>query len=501
MQGNHAVTRRLASLIAALALTPAAGAQWTLVWSDEFNGTSIDPANWEHQIGTGTAYGLPAGWGNNELEYYTNSPSNSFVSGGNLHIIARRQNLGGAAFTSARLRTKGLQDFLYGKIEARIKLPDAPGVWPAFWMLPSSDVYGGWAASGEIDIIESANTPTSIGGTIHFGGQWPLNTYAGGSYSLGGANFADDFHTFTIEWEPDALRWYVDGVLYYTRTSAQWWSDNAPGNPRAPFDQPFHLLLNVAVGGNYPCPGGGAPCPLDGTGYPAEMLVDWVRVYQTAPPTQDPFLGAPIPIPGIVEAEHYDTGGQGVAYFDFDAANNGGAYRPSEGVDLEICAEGGFNLGWVRQGEWIEYTVDVAEAGEYTLDVRVASNTTGGIFHLEFDGVNESGTLIAPVTGGWQNWTTASATVTLDAGVQTMRFVNTGSATSEYNLNSFTFTAVPTCTGDVNGDGTTNVSDFTILAGNFGASVTPNTSGDLNGDGVVNAADFTILAGAFGCGP
>ena len=486
----------IASVIATLSCVAVASAQWTLVWSDEFNGSIIDPANWERQVGNGTAYGLPAGWGNNEQQYYTNSAANSFVSGGNLHIVAIRQNQSGYNYTSARLRTKGLQEFLYGKIEARIKLPDALGIWPAFWMLPSTTTYGGWAASGEIDIIEAANTPTSIGGTIHFGGQWPLNTYNGSSYSLGGANFADAFHTFTLEWEPDALRWYVDGVLYHSLTSAQWWSDNAPGNPRAPFDEPFHLLLNVAVGGNYPCPDG---CALSGVGYPEEMLVDWVRVYQAAPPTQNPFNGTPLPIPGVIEAEEYDTGGEGVAYHDFEAANLGGAFRPSESVDIEASTENGFNLGWIRQGEWVEYTVDVQNAGDYTLDVRVASNSTGGIFHIEFDGVNKTGTLIAPVTGGWQIWTTTTTTVSLDAGLQVMRFVNDGGPTSEYNLNVFTFTAPPSCLGDVNGDGFTNVSDFTILAGNFGSSVAPNTNGDLNGDGLVNAGDFVILAGDFGC--
>ncbi len=490
--------RSVAPLVAAALLAPASHAQLTLVWSDEFDGTSINPANWEHQLGTGTLYGLPAGWGNNEWQTYTDDPANSYVSGGNLHIVARRTT--GNAYTSARLRSKNLQDFLYGRIEARIKLPSGDGVWPAFWMLPTASPYGIWAASGEMDIVESVNTATTVYGTAHFGGEWPEQTANGGTYDPG-VNLSDDFHVYAIEWEPDQIRWYFDGILYHTLNSSQWYSLNDLDNDRAPFDVPFHMLLNVAVGGDWP----GSP---SGVGFPMEMVVDYVRVYQVPPPVQEPFFGAPHAIPGTVEAEDYDLGGQTVAYLDEDAANNGGAYRTDEGVDIQPCGEGGYNVGWVREGEWIEYTIDVQSAGDYQIDARVASNSTGGIFRLEFSGdsvTTSTPTFIVPVTGGWQAWTTSTVTATLEAGEQVMRFVNDGSAASEYNVSRFDFTLLtppPGCAGDLDGDGDTDVFDFGRFGPAFGAAVGDPEyipEADLDGSGTIDVFDFSLFGPNFGC--
>ncbi|UCF43475.1 MAG: glycoside hydrolase family 16 protein, partial [Planctomycetota bacterium] len=245
---------------------------YELVWSDEFYGSRINYENWSHQLGDGTAYGLPAGWGNNEREYYTPRPENSYVSNGNLVIVARQESYQGASYTSARLRSFAKQDFLYGKIEARIKLPGTQGIWPAFWMLPTDWEYGGWAASGEIDIVESTNIADTIHGTIHYGGQWPSNTSSGGSYSDGN-DFSDDFHTYAIEWEPTRIRWYIDEQLYHTETS--WWSSG--GSYPAPFNKPFHILLNVAVGGNWPGD------PNESSTFPQQMLIDYVRLYEKIP--------------------------------------------------------------------------------------------------------------------------------------------------------------------------------------------------------------------------
>ena len=509
------------AIIVATGFVTPAYAALSLVWSDEFNGTSLDPANWTADIGDG----CPdlCGWGNNELEYYR--AQNVTVSGGNLILTTRQEYYGGRYFTSGKVHTRDKHFFLYGRIEMRAKIPTGGGMWPAFWMMPQYDVYGGWAASGEIDIMESTNSTTSVGGTLHFGGEWPDNTSTGGSYSLGGANFADDFHIYAVEWEPDQIRWYVDGMLFSTKTSSQWWTNTAPGNPRAPFDQEFYIILNAAIGGDY------TGCTNPGcitASLPQEYLVDYVRVYQESsnisptilitspnegdnPPVGDvqisatasdvdgvvttvefydgavylgedttspytftwtaptdgcyaitakaiddggsfgtdtvdvtvgtgcgqaPYLGSPFSFPTKIEAEDFDLGGEGIAYHDSYPGNNGNAYRTSEDVDIQACSDtgGGYNLGWVLEDEWIEYTVDVPVAGEYTIEARVASASTGGTFHLEFNGTDETGDINVPVTGGWQTWTTVSATATLDAGTLLMRFVPT---LEGFNVNYF----------------------------------------------------------------
>ena len=247
----------------------------TLVWADEFDGSTIDATNWEHMIGDGTLYGLPAGWGNNELQFYTDSPNNSFVSGGYLHIVALEEAVGGYNYTSARLRTKNKQDFLYGRIEASIKLPTTRSMWPALWMMPTAEVYGTWAASGEIDIMEAkvSTFPKQIVGSIHYGGEWPDNLSQSYYYSEGNGpnatDFSQDFHTYAVEWEPTVIRWYVDGNLYGTATN---WSSTGGPFP-APFDQAFHFIVNIAIGGS-------APAPNSSTTLPQEMLVDYIRVYE-----------------------------------------------------------------------------------------------------------------------------------------------------------------------------------------------------------------------------
>ncbi len=259
-------------------------AGWHLVWNDEFNGKEIDTTKWDFQLGTGSQYGL-VGWGNNELQYYRKE--NAFVKDGNLVLEARKENFEGMAYTSARLRTvkdDGTELFTktYGRIEARIQMPKGNGIWPAFWLLPATTDYGVWASSGEIDILEAkGRLPNRVYGTVHFGQAWPGNKYTGGMYKFPDAGTIADYHVYTLEWEPGILRWLVDGNKYYE--TSQWWSlgagESEPYAYPAPFDKPFYILLNFALGGNYD--GGVAPEDYD---LPAQMLVDWVRVYDKDEP-------------------------------------------------------------------------------------------------------------------------------------------------------------------------------------------------------------------------
>ncbi len=463
--------------LAALVTLAAPAFGQTLVWEDEFDGDALDAASWTALLGRGPEYGLPVGWGNNELQYYTARPENIAVGGGLLRIIARAESYQGASYTSARLRTKFKRDFRYGRFEGRMKLPSGQGIWPAFWMLDTNSPYGGWAASGEIDIMESVNEADRIYGTIHYGGEFPGNQYKGSEYEPG-TDFSEDFHVYAIEWLPDEIRWFVDDVQYGSLSRDQWFSANAPDNPRAPFDVDFHLLMNVAVGGNFPGE------PNGDVGFPMELVVDWVRVYELE--LQSPFPGAPLAIPGVVEAEDFDLGGQSIAYHDTEAQNLGGAYRPGEGVDLEVDIGGGFNVGFIRAGEWIEYAIDVAQPGHYEVRTRCASAVTGGSFRLEFDGVDTSGGILVPPTGGWQVWTSVPAVVAVPQA-EVLRFVNDSGDESQYNVSSFEFTflAAP---GDVDGSGAIDVEDLYALEENDG----PYLDVDLNGTNG-DAADRTAL--------
>ncbi len=255
-------------------------ADWQLVWSDEFaqaDGTPPDPTKWGYDTG-GT------GWGNNELEYYTSRTNNARIMGGQLVIEARQESFGGKNYTSARLLTKGKWSWTYGRMEARIKIPRGQGIWPAFWALGANIDSVNWPGCGEIDILENIGKTTEQGkvyGTIHgpqSGGDYNGGAGVGGSYTLpGGAALADDYHVFAIEWTTNQIKWYMDNVQYFTATPA-----SLPGGGTWPFTQPQFLLLNVAVGGNWP----GNP---DGTTvFPQQMLVDYVRVYNyvaSVPPT------------------------------------------------------------------------------------------------------------------------------------------------------------------------------------------------------------------------
>ena len=243
---------------------------WTLVWSDEFNGPDgslPDPAKWVMETGG-------KGWGNNELETYTNRAVNAQQKGGNLVITAQKETFKGADgvardYTSARLKTQGLFDHRYGKIEARIKIPYGQGMWPAFWMLGNDIATVGWPTCGEIDIMENiGKEPAIVHGTIH-GPGYSGEKGIGSPYVLPSGRFADDFHVYAIEWEPNQIRFYVDGNLYATRTPS-----DLPTGAKWVYDHNFFIILNLAVGGGWP----GNPDAT--TVFPQQMLVDYVRVYE-----------------------------------------------------------------------------------------------------------------------------------------------------------------------------------------------------------------------------
>jgi len=262
------------------ALSAVVNANWKLTWNDEFNGaegSGVDPTKWVFEVGGN-------GWGNHELEYYTSRPKNVYIRDGNLVIQAERENYMGAdgvsrSYTSARLKTAGKFSQAYGRFEARIKLPAGQGMWPAFWMLGDDIGTAGWPGCGEIDIMENiGREPSTVHGSIH-GPGYHGPGYIGdvgleAHYVLPARQrFADDFYVFAVEWEPNAIRFYVNDQLYVTRSRA----DLRPGWKWV-FDHPFFLLLNLAVGGDWP----GNPDAT--TIFPQRMLVDYVRVYEHSNP-------------------------------------------------------------------------------------------------------------------------------------------------------------------------------------------------------------------------
>jgi beta-glucanase (GH16 family) len=498
-----------------------------LVWSDEFDeGMQPNPEKWSYQVGGG-------GWGNQELQYYTDSrPENARIENGTLIIEARRESFGGSPYSSARLRSLGKGDWLYGRFEIRARLPEGLGTWAAIWMMPSEDNYGdgGWPDNGEIDIMEAVgHEPDRTHSAVHTRG---LN------HQLGNNPFAthinatsrSDFHVYAMEWTPTRITTFVDGDvnLVYDRDGAEW--------EKWPFDRPFHLLLNLAVGGSW----GGAQ-GVNPDDFPATMEVDYVRVFRdlSGPPTlslttedgrvsydtgetirltvdaSDPvsdianvslfqgdgllassessiielslgnvqpgcytihataqdedgwgagsdtlnvivggecqqapyFLVAPR-IPGEIEAEYYDLGGPGVAYLELTAQNTSGALRAGEGVDIGPSSDigGGYQIENVTLREWVEYTVDVQESGQYRMVARLAATRDGEI-QLAIDEVGWPDDLVYAAT----NSTTFFRNATLDGiwlekGLRTLRlgFSNFGVV-----LNKFSFQLVSATTTDV----------------------------------------------------
>lgn len=280
---------------------------WELVWSDEFDGDQIDSKKWTHEVNC-------AGGGNNEKQCYTDSEQNSFVANGQLNIVALPAgDEAEKPYTSARLVTKYKGDFKYGRFEARAKLPSGQGSWPAFWMMPTDSEYGGWPRSGEIDIMEAVNlkvedaegnVENSTHGTLHYGQEWPNNDSSGQAYQFPeGSSPADAFHTYAVEWQEGEIRWYVDDILFATqrksvvrynsKDQAQglahrgWYTEyyNTQGElttywDTAPFDQDFFMILNLAVGGDWPENVNNLGVNPDAFANGQTFEIDYVRAYQ-----------------------------------------------------------------------------------------------------------------------------------------------------------------------------------------------------------------------------
>ena len=379
-------TFRLLAMASLVMPPPALSAAYELVWQDEFNqpdGTAPDPANWSYDIGGW-------GWGNAEEQYYTDSRHNSRIENNQLVIEMHRDTANeypNNGYTSARLLTKGKQEWTYGRFEARIRLPyGGSGLWPAFWMLGGDIDSVGWPSCGEIDIMEYVSRiPDEIFGTIHGPG------YSGGA-SFGSTlqftgpvappqppNLPDPYdpsyyHVYTVEWEPERIRWYVDGILYHVAVP----SDIAPNT--WVFDHSHFIILNLAIGGNF----GGFINTGDLT-FPTQMLVDWVRVYQMEQPEP-----TALDIPGIIQAEDYFA---------------------QSGVQTESCSDigGGLNVGFLDDGNWMDFALNTPTAGRYAVDLRVASGASvTGQVEASVEGRSVTSPDISN-TGGWQSWTTLRA--------------------------------------------------------------------------------------------
>jgi len=291
-----------------------------LVWSDEFDYTGLpNTQKWSYDVGG-------SGWGNNELQYYTeNRTENARVENGTLIIEARKESFGGMNYTSARLVTRNKGDWKYARIEVRAKVAGGRGTWPAIWMLPTYWEYGSWPASGEIDIMEYVGyDPTKIHGTVHTQAfNHSIGTQVGTSYPLSDAE--TNFHVYTLDWSETKIDLYVDENKYFTFNSSSEWE-------KWPFNKTFHLLLNVAIGGNW----GGAQ-GVDDNIFPTRMVVDYVRVYQDA---------APIDIVGNEFVKKNETS------LTYSAANIvGGNYVWSVPSDAQIIEGQGTNSIKVNWGQ------------------------------------------------------------------------------------------------------------------------------------------------------
>jgi beta-glucanase (GH16 family) len=417
----------LAAAVGAQAALPAPPAGWTLVFGDDFNGganSGVNTSNWRYT--TGTAYpGGPANFGTGEIETMTSSTANVFLDGAGVLNIRLLNN--GGNWTSGRIETNR-EDFQppaggVMRVEGRIQMPNltgaaALGYWPAFWMLgtPYRGNLWNWPSIGEIDIMENVQGINQVWGTFHCGvspgGPCNETTGIGAKRSGFSPTLQAAFHTYAIEWDrslpTEQIRWYVDGQQYHQVSSNQFdattWANATQHG--------YFIILNNSIGGQFPATLGGGPN--GGTASGGTLRVDYVAVWSRSGG------GNAAAIPGHIEAEFYSA---------------------MSGVQTETTTDtgGGLDVGWIDNGDWMDYAVNVATTGNYTVSYRVAALSQQGQIYLQRNGATLATTTV-PVTGGWQNWTTVSSTVSLTAGTQTLRLL---AGASGFNVNWINFTKLP----------------------------------------------------------
>ncbi|AVJ56081.1 glycosyl hydrolase family 16 [Idiomarina sp. OT37-5b] len=453
--------------------------EWELVWSDDFEGNAIDENKWNFEVNC-------QGGGNNEQQCYTDSSENAYVSDGTLKIVALpagEDAEGNLPYTSARLNSKNKGDFKYGRIEVRAKLPEGQGSWPAVWMMPTDSVYGGWPKSGEIDIVEAVNLKTvdeegnvenNVHGTLHYGRDWPNNASSGKAYQLpDGVNPADDFHTYAIEWQEGEIRWYVDGYLYQTQRDSQvrynskgeaiglnhqgWFTeyyDQSTGELKvdygpAPYDQRFYVIMNLAVGGDWPENTNNLGINESAFAEGQTLEIDYINVYQC---NQNPDTGkgcetlragyddeetlvtgkAPIPSPPSTTVENL-TIFDGTPNPNWPAWDCCGGSTPALIDDADKGQVYQFVVndtptvnGFISREEFITDengqpqpfdASGMIESGSISFDMKVTSAPSDGsaswLFKVESDRaatfaelpITESAEGVAPVVGEWQTYT------------------------------------------------------------------------------------------------
>ena len=382
--------------------TPESYEGYSLTWSDEFSATDINTDYWGFDIGGD-------GWGNDELQYYTNR--NAYLKKGMLVIRAQQESYGGRSYTSARLKTQGKQNFQYGRIDIRARMPEGQGIWPALWMLGKNINEVSWPYCGEVDIMEmvggGSGKDNRVVGTAHWNVGGLNTSYSPASFGspkLMPENLSNNFHVYSIVWDSNKIKWYIDDVQYHIMSI-----DNSASLEA--FQKEFFLIFNLAVGGKWP------GNPNTSTVFPQRLLVDYVRVFQDENSNTGGQSGPTHPVPGLLEAEDYTD---------------------MSGIQIETTTDtgGGSNVGYVDTGDWLEFSLDVADEGSYLIEYRVASKVGSNGFQTLIDGTPID-TQAVENTGGWQSWTTNSAIVNLNAGEQTLRLNAIG---NEWNLNWINFT-------------------------------------------------------------